>query len=720
MDKRLRFFSRKREKKDKKGLAVYGIILLSVVTLFMCLFCSKSPKAPNNQEEKAKIGEMVETLERIYRNEPDRAIKLGRQALALLANHPDPDVECRIYSYLIAGMRHKGEYDEAKRTAKHVLRLAAVHKLRHRIAETHIDLANIHVSSGRFEPALTSLFSAREILSGLQGQDYLKGRLHNTLGAVYWHISNLSPALENFAKAEEYFQTTNNLIGLAAIYNNIGTIYIDMNEYSGAMNYLQKGLDAFRKTGNQPGVIAAHINIALVQQKNGDYKKSLDTYALALKTSATLNNLDQLSRIYNNMAEAWKLRGEYLRAEASYRKALQLRLKTNDNRGMAESWAGMAGNYRAMGRLADAEKAIRTSLSLTDSLISKKEKSQALLELFEIRKAQGDYSQALKAFKQYDIAAREISTDSLSQGLAGLTIGRVAEQKNREIQWQNHIRQVQKMEIERSETITVVIITVASLLAALTLLLLALFRFLRQGNRVLRQEIAAHEATQQRLRDSEAMFKTLALQSPLGIFILQNDKVKYINPQISQLSGFVESEIINHSPDALIHPDDVNTVQHKFQKALKERSSFLFEFRSVKQNGETIILKTYGVKITYEENPALLGTIVDITSARQLREELQRSREHESIARLAGGVAHDFNNLLAVVAGYLSLVRDSFLLPEHTMARLNTAEEKTNEIVAIVRSLLEDSGAAFINQPLLMAGNTVSQYGEQREVQDPR
>jgi len=49
--------------------------------------------------------------------------------------------------------------------------------------------------------------------------------------------------------------------------------------------------------------------------------------------------------------------------------------------------------------------------------------------------------------------------------------------------------------------------------------------------------------------------------------------------------------------------------------------------------------------------------ISDITTRKQLEQELLKFEKFETINRLAGGVAHDLNNLLAVLFNYLSLIK---------------------------------------------------------------
>ena len=83
----------------------------------------------------------------------------------------------------------------------------------------------------------------------------------------------------------------------------------------------------------------------------------------------------------------------------------------------------------------------------------------------------------------------------------------------------------------------------------------------------------------------------------------------------------------------------------------------------------------------------ILG-VRDVTSERQLQQQLFQAQKMESIGRLAGGVAHDFNNILQAILGFSEILAAE--MPETDPARQDVLEirQTTERGVALTRQLL--------------------------------
>ena len=104
------------------------------------------------------------------------------------------------------------------------------------------------------------------------------------------------------------------------------------------------------------------------------------------------------------------------------------------------------------------------------------------------------------------------------------------------------------------------------------------------------------------------------------------------------------------------------------------------------------------------EPERVLGTVQDVTEARELEHQLRQSQKLEAVGQLAGGVAHDFNNLLTVIIGYgQSLLADLEGEPQQAAKEVCMAAERAS---TLTRQLLAFSRRQFL-QPQILDLNAV-------------
>ena len=78
-----------------------------------------------------------------------------------------------------------------------------------------------------------------------------------------------------------------------------------------------------------------------------------------------------------------------------------------------------------------------------------------------------------------------------------------------------------------------------------------------------------------------------------------------------------------------IHPEDREIVTSRHQERLKgELVPEFYQFRFVHRNGDIRWVRIAAAIITWEDKPATLNVLVDITQQRQIEEELERYRHH--------------------------------------------------------------------------------------------
>ncbi|MHC1592016.1 MAG: PAS domain S-box protein, partial [Candidatus Helarchaeales archaeon] len=126
---------------------------------------------------------------------------------------------------------------------------------------------------------------------------------------------------------------------------------------------------------------------------------------------------------------------------------------------------------------------------------------------------------------------------------------------------------------------------------------------------------------EQRLYESEEKFKIIAEHSQIGISIVQTGKIKFINKTMLNLFGFKNKELNDLKlRDFLtrVHSDDRDNIIKQIEGALfEDRKIQLVKFKIALPNGEIKSVELFLKEITYQELPAMLSILIDVTEKEQ-------------------------------------------------------------------------------------------------------
>lgn len=126
-------------------------------------------------------------------------------------------------------------------------------------------------------------------------------------------------------------------------------------------------------------------------------------------------------------------------------------------------------------------------------------------------------------------------------------------------------------------------------------------------------------------QESEAKFRTLADTAAVAIFIHQGGNFLYVNRTAELICGYAPHEYLTMNFLSLAHPDYVDMIKARARERLAGNAAPpQYEFKIVRKDGELRwVLMTAGIT-TYEGNPAVIGTLIDISARKQAEEERER------------------------------------------------------------------------------------------------
>jgi diguanylate cyclase (GGDEF)-like protein/PAS domain S-box-containing protein len=141
-----------------------------------------------------------------------------------------------------------------------------------------------------------------------------------------------------------------------------------------------------------------------------------------------------------------------------------------------------------------------------------------------------------------------------------------------------------------------------------------------------------------------------------GIYIVEKGKFRYVNPIFLELTGYSESELLGKDSLARVHPDDREAVRKKAVDSLKGKSSWPYNYRFVKKNGDIIWVLEKVISIEYKGKRATVGSFLDITELKNAEEALAESQgKYRSIVETGGAGV-----LIGNPSGQISFVNQAF------------------------------------------------------------
>ncbi len=186
------------------------------------------------------------------------------------------------------------------------------------------------------------------------------------------------------------------------------------------------------------------------------------------------------------------------------------------------------------------------------------------------------------------------------------------------------------------------------------------------------EDISERKKAEALIRESEEKFRKLVEETLVGVFILQDEKFIYVNPQFERITGYKKSMLLNEmSFSDLIHQDHPDRLWKRYllESSTKKKSGH-YLLKAIKNDGTALQIEVILSPITFEDKPALIGTIIDITEQAEEEKRInkavtdaQESERHQISMELHDNVKQLMAGCLLNIDFMNIIVKDEIITP---------------------------------------------------------
>ncbi|MFX0024673.1 MAG: PAS domain S-box protein, partial [Candidatus Hermodarchaeota archaeon] len=173
------------------------------------------------------------------------------------------------------------------------------------------------------------------------------------------------------------------------------------------------------------------------------------------------------------------------------------------------------------------------------------------------------------------------------------------------------------------------------------------------------EDITERKIAEEKLKESEEKFRNFADQSLLGINIVQDNKIRYVNRAYVDIFGYSIDEVKDWGLEEIsqtIHPDDREFALGQLSKKQRGEKDVIenYQYKGVTKSGGIIWIDVYSKTIKYEGNPADFITIIDVTEKKESEEKFRTIAEQSflGIGIIQGGKIKYLNKTILRITGY--------------------------------------------------------------------
>lgn len=255
------------------------------------------------EDDTTKVNTLLDLGAQIFRSQPDEAIKISEEAVAL--SEKLGFYKGRAYALKNIGLAYyvKGNYAEVLNYWEQSL--ATFQSIEDRLGVSNLlnNLGAVYFNQGDDPKALEYYLQSLRVSEELGNQLRIATALTN-IGAVYFNNPvNHDKARQYYLRALAISEQTGDPAAIGTSIVNLGETYIASGKLDSAMYFFEKALNAYENSGSNIAYILN--NIAEVNSIKGNYQKALEIHSQALEEAQKVEGKLEMTQSLNGIGHSY-------------------------------------------------------------------------------------------------------------------------------------------------------------------------------------------------------------------------------------------------------------------------------------------------------------------------------------------------------------------------------------------------------------------------------
>ena len=219
-------------------------------------------------------------------------------------------------------------------------------------------------------------------------------------------------------------------------------------------------------------------------------------------------------------------------------------------------------------------------------------------------------------------------------------------------------------------------------------------------------EITERKKWENRLKESERKFRTLAETTSMGIMVVSGERIVYVNRACETISGYKKEELFHMRFWELAAEEYVETVRERgLMRQAGEKVVSGYEARIITRAGREKWVFIEGNTARMKGEIVGLVSIIDISPLKQAEQAVIRAEKKGAVGSLAAGIALEMNNPITGMVQNAQLVKQR--LTRDLPSNVRAAREAGTTMESI-RSFMDSVQVPDMLEKIILEGERAS------------